>query len=155
MAHGHNMPVAHAAATDTLDMPRCHRRPPRPSCDTVCAGAEHDVRQALAWSFNAMDAARATHDGHVCGGAQDVYRRLTASAALGGLLRVRLSPELRVARAYGPLAADERCQSPRWQHLDCLIAGSSSVCDWCDPDILAVSRVCVLSLGMLQFRSLT
>ncbi|KAK9831909.1 hypothetical protein WJX81_008153 [Elliptochloris bilobata] len=39
---------------------------------------------------------------------QDVYRRLSASAALGGLLRVRLSPELRVARAYGPLAADER-----------------------------------------------
>ena len=44
-----------------------------------------------------------------CGVAQDVYRRLSASAALGGLLRVRLSPELRVARAYGPLAADERC----------------------------------------------
>jgi len=66
---------------------------------------------------NAMHAARATHDGHVCGGAQDVYRRLTASAALGGLLRVRLSPELRVARAYGPLAADERCQSPRGNTL--------------------------------------
>ena len=44
--------------------------------------------------------------------AQDVYRRLSASAALGGLLRVRLSPELRVARAYGPLAADERCPVP-------------------------------------------
>jgi hypothetical protein len=41
-------------------------------------------------------------------GAQDVYRRLTGGAALGGLLRVRVSPELRVARAYGPLAADER-----------------------------------------------
>lgn len=47
-----------------------------------------------------------------CGVAQDVYRRLSAGAALGGLLRVRLSPELRVARAYGPLAADERCSVP-------------------------------------------
>lgn len=41
-----------------------------------------------------------------------MYRRLSASAALSGLLRVRLSPELRVARAYGPLAADERCSVP-------------------------------------------
>lgn len=88
------------------------------------------------------NAARATHDGRVCGGAQDVYRRLTASAALGGLLRVRLSPELRVARAYGPLAADERCLSPRWQHLDCLIAASGSVCIRCDSDKVAgVQRV--------------
>ena len=113
----------------------------------MCARLSREV-------LNAMDAARATHDSHVCGGAQDVYRRLTASAALGGLLRVRLSPELRVARAYGPLAADERCQSPRWQHLDCLIAASGGVCDRCNPDIVAVSRVCVLSMGMLQSRSL-
>ena len=41
-------------------------------------------------------------------GSQDVYRRLSTPCALNGLLRVRTSPEYRVARAYGQLFPDER-----------------------------------------------
>jgi Sec23/Sec24 trunk domain len=37
---------------------------------------------------------------------QDLCRRLQTPLALGGLLRVRTCPELRVARAYGRLVAD-------------------------------------------------
>ena len=40
--------------------------------------------------------------------AQDVYRRLSEPCALAGLLRLRASPEFRIARAYGHLAPDAR-----------------------------------------------
>jgi hypothetical protein len=53
----------------------------------------------------------ALHEGPVAGPAQDVYRRLTEPAALAGLLRLRASPELRAARAYGPLTPDGRYEN--------------------------------------------
>ena len=37
-----------------------------------------------------------------------MYRRLSSPCALNGLLRVRTSPEFRVARSYGQLFPDER-----------------------------------------------
>jgi len=39
---------------------------------------------------------------------QDVYRRLSAPQALGGLLRVRTSPDFRTARAFGHLYPDDQ-----------------------------------------------
>ena len=39
---------------------------------------------------------------------QDVYRRLSAPQALGGLLRVRTSPDFRTGRAFGHLYPDDQ-----------------------------------------------
>ena len=44
-------------------------------------------------------------------GAQDLYRRLTAPQALGGLLRMRTSGDFRVARAYGHLYPDDQFEN--------------------------------------------
>ena len=43
--------------------------------------------------------------------AQDLYRRLSAPQALGGLLRMRTSPDFRVARAFGHLYPDDQFEN--------------------------------------------
>lgn len=40
--------------------------------------------------------------------AQDIYRRLGAPLARGGLLRLRTSPDFKVARAFGHLFPDDQ-----------------------------------------------
>jgi hypothetical protein len=42
---------------------------------------------------------------------QDIYRRLGAPMARGGLLRLRTSPDVRVARAFGHLFPDDQFEN--------------------------------------------
>ena len=42
---------------------------------------------------------------------QDIYRRLGAPLARGGLLRLRTSPDFRVARAFGHLFPDDQFEN--------------------------------------------
>jgi hypothetical protein len=42
---------------------------------------------------------------------QDIYRRLGAPLARGGLLRLRTTPDIRIARAYGHLFPDDQFEN--------------------------------------------
>lgn len=42
---------------------------------------------------------------------QDVYRRLSVPQAMGGMLRIRTSPEFKVVRSYGRVVPDERYEN--------------------------------------------
>ena len=81
---------------------------------------------------------------------QDVYRRLSEPAALGGLLRLRASPELRIGRAYGASLLPD----PRFDNLHHVVAAGPRTAfafdlDYADPAGLPTDRAAPPVLQMV------